>query len=410
MSETFFPSPPRPAGIGWRRRFRQGLLWLLIGAAVIASFLYLAQRTERTSIEARRIAREGERRMCTVLSKRHSDGKTKSYYVTLAVDGPPRLPALERSVIRSEWLSVEAGSKSTWYCDPKDPAEGFSELERPTLESMKAYYASLGVAITMALAVVVALRILWQQMRLLANGVELVTQGMGREARISHEGRTIPIRTPADPENHIQQRAEVGPRGLVVLASPDLSRHYFPRLIDVPLDRLIGAARPIEARLPLPPRLPQPGWDRGSHAGISSLMATAIFLVLMGIVLLAGMMAKRGFPIPEIVASIAGPGAALLLAGWAWRRGRRRRLWREGQELHAVILQETAEKRARRYDLAWTARDEELRGSARLPRGVGPWEPPAPGDDPAVVRRAVILVDPERPQRWTIVPAESGRA
>ncbi len=374
--------------------------WCVAGTVLIAFLLFLARHTERTSIDSRRLVANGARTGCTVLDKRVTGGKSKSYYVRLSVDGPPYQPPLERSISRGAWEAVGPGSKSIWYHYPERVPEGFSELERPSRESMAGCYFSLTMAAAILVAVIWALLFLRSRMRLLISGVELRVHGDGR---LVHESRSRTVRLPHPHENYARLRSGA----FVALADPDLSRIFLPELRDVPLDRLLENIPAAPLVLPAAPREPRAAWERWirrRNSGIGWTLGITAFFGLCG---LGGLLFSGGAGGVAISAVACVVGAILLLH---WRRdvARLRSLWKEGREVHAAVLRTTFVKGTVGYEVAAVEGGRELRLTASLASNVALWEVPVEKGGRVALRRVVVLVDPDRPLRCAVVPFDVG--
>jgi hypothetical protein len=374
--------------------------WGVSGGVLISFLLFLARHTERTSIDSRRLVAEGTRIGCTVLDKRVTGGKSKSYYVRLSVDAPPYRPPLERSISRGAWEAVGPGSKSIWYHYPEQVLEGFSELERPSRESMAGCSFSLTMIAATLIAVVWALRFLRTRMRLLSSGVELRVNGDGR---LLHGSRDRTVRLPHPRENYARLRSGA----FVALADPDLSRIFLPELRDVPLDRLLENIPAASLVLPTAPRAPRAAWERWirrRNSGIGWTLGITVFFGLCGLggLLLSG---SAGGVAITAVACVVG---ALLLLHWRRDVARLRSLWQQGREIHAAVLRTNVVKGTVGYELASVDGGRELRFTASLPRNVALWEIPGEKGGRVPLRRVVVLVDPDRPLRGAVVPFDIG--
>lgn len=376
--------------------------WCVAGAVLVALLLFMARHTKQVSVETRRLAAQGTRMGCTVVGKRMSGGKSKSYYLELSLDGPPRWSRVERSVPRGVWDSVGPGSRSIWYHDPGRLLEGVSELERPSKESLGGLYVGLVLAGVTVAAVVWALLFLRRRMQLLTSGVELRVAGDGRLAR---DGRSVKVRLPSPVANYARLRSG----DFVALADPDLSRSFFPELRDVPLDALLEGLPIAQLQLPKEPREPHPGWERWIRRRYSGfgwgLAITSLFgLCGLGVLLFSGKTTGAA-----AISAVAGVLAGVLLVTWRQGLQRHRRLWREGAEVHAALLRTTVIKASVDYGLAYVDREEAVHVHVALPNGVTPWKVPAGEGGRVPLHRVVVLVDPKRPRRFAVVPFEIGR-
>jgi hypothetical protein len=61
------------------------------------------------------------------------------------------------------------------------------------------------------------------------------------------------------------------------------------------------------------------------------------------------------------------------------------------------------------YGLAYAEGERVVQVHIALPKGVTPWKVPAGEEGRVPLHRVVVLVDPERPRRFAVVPFEIGR-
>lgn len=397
---TFFQEPPRPRGRGWRRRLQAIFGWWSIGG-FFASLLTIGAVYEWSErARSRRLAREGERTICTVVSKRSTTGKNTSYYVTLRSDLPPYW-SVERSVESREWNSVTRGSKTVMYHDPGRASDGVSELERPGKEGVwLPIFLSL-LSSGLWLAVLARTWRLVQEMGLLRTGIELVTRGTAEEVRIVAGERETRVRFPRSLKYLVQVGESGRVRGVVVLASPDLKRFVFPTLEDVPVEKIV---RGEETQPVLPPPV-RPGndawknWLKRKHSTSKGL--TGILGGIAAILMIVGAFVGIGPLIGGLVVTAVFGFALLIHLRNYWRD---RVLWREGEELHAVVLHQQEVKSIIHCRFSYSYGNREYRGSEHLPSADAPRTVPSPEGAAAVADRVVILVDPYRPTRCVIVP------
>ncbi|MBI2932364.1 MAG: hypothetical protein HYY16_12000 [Planctomycetes bacterium] len=406
IDDNFFPPPPRPRGRAWCRRLRNAVAWTLLAACVGGVMLAAALAQWNECRESMRLAASGTRVPCVVVGKRKIDRRPARYYVSLhRVDRPPT-ETIECRVSPSAWTRASAGQTSMCYIDPV--------THRRLLEIERGYREDMAPTILMAVAgiVLAALGIRGlarnaREMSLLRHGIERVTFNRGTEVRVTHEGFSVAIQPPPDREKHIR----VGPRGeeLVVLARPDFSALLFPQVVDVPVERLVGAELLVPL-LPSPVRPPNPHWSawlRAEYRVIPAFMAVLAFAAGAMLIATATNLGFRSGFWAVLGAAALGEIALLL----AWMRGywRDTVLWREGDEVHAVVLDERWENGRRRYSIAFSYRGRENRGQRTLPEAFAALRTRNPEDAPAVTERAVVLVDPARPARWTLVPERCRR-
>ncbi len=404
IDDGFFGLPPRPPGRGWWRRLRHALAWLCLGVAVGGGLSAGVWHEVGERAESKRIAAHGERRECRILSRRSTSGKSPSYYVTLqTVDG--RSPGrIEVQVTRSDWS--RAGGTTPYYWDPV-AGRGVAEIERTHRESLGGAIVMAIIAVVAVIASAAGLRRALREMRLFRLGRELHTHGGGLHVRVTHEGFEMNVAPPADRSSLIRVGATGGE--LTLLASDDLSSHFFPQLRDVPVERLTRDEM-IVAVLEAPVRRMRPAWRewlRRKYRGF--LIAMSLVAGVAGITLLAvGAGAGAGTPF-WIVAGVAGGLELILALAWMRRFWRDIVLWREGDEVHAVVLHESWENNYRTYTLGFTHRQAERRATLRVPDAFSLLRVPSPPDAPAVTNRAVVLVDPAFPRRWAAVPESCAR-
>jgi hypothetical protein len=237
-------------------------------------------------------------------------------------------------------------------------------------------------------------------MRLFRHGHETVTFGQGRH---------LPGPTPDEPVNvpaslTREAHVRVGPAGdeFLALVSADGRRWLVPQLRDVPVERLVSDG-PEARLLPGPVREMTPQWREWMRRRHGPWLGGLGAVVALGGVIAIGAGPYAPGLIPYILGVTSVPSIALALT-WLRRRLRDGVLWREGEEVHAILFEERWENRTRAYTLAFRYRDVEYRVRARVPATHAVQRVSSPPDAPAVTNRVVILVDPVRPKRWVPVP------
>ncbi len=399
MSGLCFGPPPRPCGRAGLRRILRASAWLVLCGTPGALFSTVAVSSWRERAESIRLAERGGRTICTVAQKYRIG---KSFYLTLVREDLPRRGPFQVQVESVDWRSHQPGMRVPFYFDPARPDRGVAEVARSEREALAPilWVTGLGAGLTL-----MALGRAWGilgQILLLREGVELVTRGTGCELQVVHGDRVATLRRPFR-VGLIQARAPA--RGYVVLAAPDLSRVFFPDLRDVPAGRL-AREEGVRRVLPDPVRAPNPAWREWMRVELGSLRAMT--LGFLGVAVLLG-------AIVGTASSPAAPGwgltaAALpafvgLLSGMAWAQAywRGQVLWQEGEEVHAIVVEEIFRQGKSRYELAYRFGEREFRVKARLLRE--PWRVLPPAGDPIATSRVVVLVDARNPRRWTMVPA-----
>lgn len=269
----------------------------------------------------------------------------------------------------------------------------------------------LGLAIIFggAGAIVLALlvRVVWKNLReigLLRHGVELVTRGSGAELSVFHGDLRRTLEPPGSRENLIRVGEPAEVRGFLVLASPDLSRHFFPDLRDVPAERLVRGEE-IEPRLPLPVRSMTPEWKMWMRRQCLVYRTLAILISLPIATGILVLVLAGGSPTPWGVTGIASAAEGVIILAWLRRYWRTGVLWREGEEIHAVVLKRQADtKGVLHCEVTYTYRGKEFGRAVRVPVDLSLCEAPSPRGAAAVTPRVVLLIDPYAPKRWTWVP------
>jgi hypothetical protein len=405
MNDLCFGPPPRAAGWAGIRRLLMAGAWLVACGTPGALLATASAGLWRERSESIRLAESGVRTTSTVVH-RHRVGS--SYTLNLVRDDGHG--SFQVRVGRSEWRSHPPGTKSPFYYDPRRPGRGVAEVQRADREALGPILWCGGIG---AFLCVLALGRAWGllgQFLLLREGIELVAVNAGPELRVSHADRVASVRRPLRVDRLIRTRA--APGGYVALATEDLSRILFPDLRDVPSGRL---AREEEIRciLPAPPRVLTAGWKEWLRVRHAGLRGVTVGLSIGGLVLgavVAGFMGwgSGGLAGGAIAASL--PLLIGILSGLAWARGhwRDRVLWRVGVEVHAVLIESAPRRGKARVILAYRLGGQEFRVAERYPEEPGPLEAAAPPGDPIAAPRLVVLVDPRRPERWTVVPEGIG--
>ncbi len=395
----FFPQPPRPRGRGWWRRLRSVAAWSLL-LPVAAGLAFIAFDLSRELHALRTLASRGSRTTCTIISRRATPGKSPAWYVSLRRDDTG--VELERRIAASDWTLSRIGGSSLYYFDPST-GFGFAEIER-------GYRDQLLPVVLLWIATIVALAIggggIAQnagQMRLLRHGIELLTHGGGRFVGIPGTIYQRQTQLPAAWSHFIR----VGPAGgeFVVLASRNLKSLLFPRQDDLPVERLVRE-EDIVPLLQSPIRDRSSDWMRWIRrkyrpARISTVLVAMITALVTLVTLCAGASSAT-------VVTLSGVGGSLaLLLFLAWMRGhwRDRVLWRDGDEVHAVVLRETWAQRVRTLAIGFSYHSREYGGQVRMSDEFTVLRADSPPSAPAVTERAVVLVDPLKPGRWAIVPS-----
>ena len=192
--------------------------------------------------------------------------------------------------------------------------------------------------------------------------------------------------------------------GLVVLASPDLKRFMFPELLDVPVARLVSDEQMVRC-LPVPVRSTSAEWNSWLRRKYRKPRMACFSLAFLGGTG-AWCSAWAGFPLWLLLASLFLLGVLvfvfLAFLGGYWRD---RILWREGEEVHAVLLSSKMESDAWIYTYTYPYGNTEYRGHEHLHPGTQAWQVTPPKGAPAVTPRVIVLVDPYRPKRCTLVPS-----
>lgn len=402
MTDNFFPPPPRPRGKGWRRRCRQLVGWIVGSSLVVAVLAGISHGMLQERREFLRLAREGNRVSSTVVNTRRTSGKSPTYYATIRMDGYPHLTK-EVRIDLSTWKSTYHGSKTVYYHDTNAPRLGMAELERGERTSIGfVYFAGVLGLGTLAVLTFVTVRSL-RQMRLLRIGMEFTAQGAGGEVRISQEGRTASVRIPESVQSLIAVPNRNRLPAYVVLLSPDLRHWFFPQLLDVPVERLVGEEQGPR-RLPDPTRAIDKKWDDWSN---SRLTVPKVFSWIFGIpfgACLLGLLCSGFGPGWAVAAFLFGGFELLSLLVWQSRRWRNRYLWREGDEVHAVLMNRHTHKGQTHYRYEYVYRGREFKGGDSWEARHEVLEVPSPAGAPAVTKRVVILVDPYDPRRSILVP------
>lgn len=406
MSDVFFPPPPRPRGLGWWRRGRRLAAFWSIGAAAGSLFAGIALHRWSERQESLRLVEEGRRTTCTVTDLSKTGGKSTTYHVRLRTDEPPER-SFTVSVDSSDWARVWRGSKVPYYYDPDFPSRGVAEIERGKREGLFSVYFCTALVAILLIVVGWNTRKLLRDMRLFLTGVELIGERTGGMLRLRLGDLTVRIELPRSTEKYVR----IPGRGerFLVLASGDLKRRVFPELRDVPI-RTLAVDEGIVRRLPPPVRSPSAAWNgwlkERYRLARGWAWALGVFLVLV-----FGIAACAGFPMALlVVAGGLGVIDSILILAWMRLYWRDRVLWREGEEIHAVLVETREQKEWLFYDFVYSFRDREYKKRQRWKADVGAWLVESPRGAPAVTPRIVVLVDPYRPERCTLVPARLGDA
>lgn len=383
---------------------RAVLGWLLLGGAIGGSLLLLAHSDYAKRQASIRAARSGQSKDCTVQSRRNTGGRTPAFFVTL--DRGQDYDAIEVQVTRSTYESSRPGTHTLWYTDPFTGTP-VAEIERPHRENwVPILFLTLGALGLIAFAAVRLGRII-KEMWLLRNGIELETYARGHHLRTSTDGPNVTLKPPI----HREALIRVGPGGeeLIVLATPTLSRSFFPHLIDVPVQNLAHEELIVPLLEP-PVRRPHPGWHAWIRRKQRLWPITMVVVAIPALVLTwaAFAMSKTSTTF-WISAGASVLVESVLLLAWMRAYWRDVVLWREGEEVHAIILEERWEQGLHSFDVAFSYRSSEHRGRRTMPQPSSALTTQSPSDAPAVTHRVVVLVDPLRPERWSIVPQGCAR-
>jgi len=396
---TFFTPAPRPRGRGWSRRCRYAAGWLFLAAAVGGGFGLGAAGSYDERQQSIRLATRGQKSSCVVVSKRSTTGKSASYYVTLR--RTPSGATFERGVSSSDWRRVHPGTVMFYYTDP-GTGRGMAQIERGKREDLWPVVLCSGIALVCMIVGAAGLRKALREMRLMVNGIEVVATGGGFQYRVAVGSRAADFRTPPRTDTLIR----TGPAGqeVVVLAAADLSCVMFPHLQDVEVVRLVYDELTVPL-LPAPVRTHNPAWRawmRHRCRGFPILMGVATVLGALVALIVAG---KEGIT-AAFWLTAAGTAFVdgLLLLGWLRRHWCEHVLWREGEEVHAVVLDRSWENGATLYTLGFSYRGSERTRRIRIPDAFDALVVGSPGGSPAVTTRVAVLVDPARPERWSVVP------
>lgn len=294
-----------------------------------------------------------------------------------------------------------------YYYDPEVPSRGIAEIERGNREGLFSVYFFTALFVVLLIVVGWNTRKLLRDMRLFRTGVESVGERAGGMLRLRLGDRTARIELPRSTEKYVQ----VPGRGenYLVLVSGDLKRRLFPELRDVPV-RALAVDEGIVRRLPPPVRSTSVAWNGWlkERYRLARGWAWALGTVL---VLGVGIAACAGFPMALLI--VAGGLLAIesiLVLSWMRLYWRDRVLWREGEEIHAVLVETQEQREWLLYHFVYGFRDREYKRRQRWKADVGAWLVESPRGAPAVTPRIVVLVDPYRPERCTLVPARLGDA
>lgn len=409
MPGHFFAPPPRPIGRGGIRRLQNAVLWLFLGGGTAALFLAIAIGAWKERSNALRIVHSGKQSLCTVISKRKTTGRSPRYYVTLKHDGPPSFPAFERKVDRSEWTDAAPGVKTVYYSDPLSSRGGIVEMERSVRESRVPILVGSFFCIVTTTVVTFMLWKLGRELNLLRNGVESVAPQRGIDVALVFGNRRVAIRRRSflPVRWSILARLPSGETGRLVLGAPDGSSFFYPTLSDVPVESLVGHEAPSSwlGRPPRPPSEAWAAWSAWRRRPTRISMIAAGVLAAVGAALSFSLRPPNDFWIFFAVPLAAG---ALFILVWMKQYWRDRVLWKEGFEIQAVLLKQDIRRGARGYRVGYTYHGHEFQHVQWLPLGRAPRLLESPPDAPAVTTRALILIDPHRPDRWSLVPSDLG--
>lgn len=248
-----------------------------------------------------------------------------------------------------------------------------------------------------------------REMRLLRNGIELVTQGTGFEVRVTHGDRSVVLRPPSASHRLIPVEGSTGLGGYVVLASANLRRSFFPSVSDLPIHRLLGEERVVR-RLPVPVRATNSRWNEWLRRKYGSLRGACVILTLSVAIGTGFALGLGSGPVLWGVDAILIAVDSVLVLLWLRRYWRDRILWREGEEFHAILLETKEQGSSCHYSYAYHFGGYDFRRAEHLPSDVPAWRVESPPGASAVTERVILLVDPNRPERCALIPAEMAGA